>query len=173
MYSSLNSNRGISVSSAYPTFPPQSTYGYQTNTRWLSFPPLMSDGRSVTSTWQPESTLNNQIIKENGIKSNWEYRKFLRANANEIMAHNFKEACNDTGYHMTRDLNAPQVEPKSVVTPYLYKNTFDNTRVFPENSDLKQLYLSREQLESRKVAPTLSMNNLDFLPKAEVLPKAE
>jgi hypothetical protein len=150
----------MSVSTAYPTFPPQSTYGYQTNNRWPSFPPLMSDGRSVSSSWQPESTLNDNIVKENNIKSNWEYRKFLRANANQIMAHNFKEACNDTGYSVPRDQNM-----RSVVTPYLYKSYFDNTQVLQGDSDLKQLYLSREQLEARKVAPTVSINNSDFLPK--------
>jgi hypothetical protein len=57
----------------------------------------MSDGRSVISSWQPES-VTKKIIKENDIKSNWMYRKYLTKILYLFKKQNFKEALNDTGY---------------------------------------------------------------------------
>jgi hypothetical protein len=82
---------------------PKSSLGYNTNNKYPEFPPLMSDGRSVTASYQPESALNESIIKSNNIKSNWEYRQFLTKNANELREYNFREACNDAGYFTRYD----------------------------------------------------------------------
>ena len=41
----------------------------------FDFPPIMSDGRNF-SKWQPGATINQEIRQENGIKSNWQYRKY-------------------------------------------------------------------------------------------------
>ena len=47
--------------------------GYSTNNQYSEFPPMMKDGRSIVSSWQPESHINKEIKKQNNIKSNWEY----------------------------------------------------------------------------------------------------
>ena len=57
------------------------------------FPPIMSDGRNYAS-WQPGAVINQKIREENGIKSNFEYRSFMTKNADDIIAANQMEACN-------------------------------------------------------------------------------
>jgi len=134
---------------------PKSNLGYNTNNKYPVFPPLMNDGRSVISSWNPESTLNNKIRKENGIETNWEYRKFLTKNAVDIMEKNFNETANDTGFTYSLQTTA------STNTPFLYGSIIENTTpVGFENSDLKELYLTREQLYSRKCAPTVKISDL-------------
>ena len=144
------------LNSAYPEIKetlPASTLGYHSNNRFQQFPPMMSDGRSIISTWQPESYINNGLVKLNNIQSNWQYRRFLQNNAMNIIQQNQIEACNDTGYYM-RDTNPPSTNPHK-----LYNSIYE---IAPnENeSDLKSLYLSRERLESRKVAPEITQAEL-------------
>lgn len=144
------------LNSAYPEIKetlPASTLGYHSNNRFQQFPPMMSDGRSIISTWQPESYINNGLVKLNNIQSNWQYRRFLQKNAMDIIRNNQVEACNDTGYYM-RDTNPPSTNSHT-----LYNSIYE---IAPnENeSDLKSLYLSRERLESRKVAPEITQAEL-------------
>jgi hypothetical protein len=143
----------VTLECAYPVIRetiPQSKLGYSTNNSYEGFPPLMNDGRPITASYQPEAVLNNKIIEENGIQSNWQYRQYLTKNATQIMKQDFREASNDVGYvQRFTDL-------KSDSMPYLYKSYDDNTQPLGyQNSDLKELYLSREQLDSRRVAPTI------------------
>ena len=70
-------------------------YGASNNIHF-DFPPIMQDGRNYSS-WQPEAVVNDNIRKQENIKSNWEYRKFLTNNALQIMKYNNQEACNDLG----------------------------------------------------------------------------
>ena len=52
--------------------------------------------------------------------------------------------------------------PRPESDKYLYKGCSDNTRPFGyETSDLKNLYLSREQLQNRLAAPIMTQN--DFI----------
>jgi len=156
MFSFLN--KPSSYSTAYPvikeTIPP-SQLGYHTNNRFPEFPPMMSDGRALISSWQPEAVVNDRIIKDNNIKSNWQYRRFIKQHANEILEYNLQEACNDTGYYIKND-------KVNVGEPYLYKSVDDNTKVLglENNSDLKELYLSRERLDARKIAPSMTQAEL-------------
>jgi len=134
---------------------PKSSLGYNTNNKYPVFPPLMKDGRSVISSWDPESTLNEKIRKENGIKTNWEYRKFLTKNAVDIMEKNFNETANDTGFAYPLQTTA------SSNSPFLYESINEKSPpVGFENSDLKELYLTREQLYSRKCAPTVKISDV-------------
>ena len=159
MFTFLNRN-SANVTCAYPTIKetiPPSSLGYHTNNRFPQFPPIMADGRSVISNWQPEAVVNDRIIKDNNIKSNWQYRRFIRKHANEILDHNFNETCNDTGYFVKRE-NTLNVSK----TPYIYKSMEDTTKVLgmEHTSDLKELYLSRERLDARKIAPTMTQAEL-------------
>lgn len=172
MFSSLYNQSGLqsqTIDNAYPVIKetvPQSSLGYKTNNKYAQFPPLMADGRSVTSTWQPEAVINADLIDRNNIKSNWEYRNFLTQNANEIMKYNFLESSNDVGYYK-RPIDIPSINSNAYVlsqnsyTPYLYRSLTDNSQ--PKgfvSSDLKNLYLSREQLESRKISPVITQDQL-------------
>lgn len=148
------------INNAYPptkeTIPP-SALGYHTNNRFPNFPPIMADGRAVISSWQPEAVVNDRIIQDNQIKSNWQYRRFIKQHANEIMKHNSDAVCNDTGYYVKRETR--EHAPK---TPYVYKSIDDNTKIMgmENESDLKELYLSRERLDARKIAPSMTQAEL-------------
>lgn len=149
--------KGENMNCAYPDIRetlPASALGYQTNNRYKTFPPLMKDGRSIISTWQPESYINNGLIKMNNIQSNWQYRRFIQSNANDIIKNNQIEACNDTGYYM-RDVNPPTYSG----SPKLYNSLYEVSST-EKDSDLKELYLSRERLESRKMAPEITQAEL-------------
>ena len=148
--------KGENMNCAYPQIQetlPASTLGYQTNNRFKSFPPLMNDGRSIISTWEPESYINNGLIKMNSIQSNWQYRRFIQKNADYIIKTNQTEVCNDTGYYL-REVNPPPSGP-----PKLYNSLYEISPTETE-SDLKELYLSRERLESRKIAPEITQAEL-------------
>lgn len=143
---------------AYPQTEKAPTYlGYASNPIYPSFPPLMNDGRAFGS-YQAEPILDKKLHQENGITSNFKYRQFLIDNSEKIKEQSFKEACNDTGF-IYRDytpLGSAGTATETHRTPYLYKSILDNTRspYEYEKSDLKEIYLSREQLNARKVAPT-------------------
>lgn len=133
---------------------PRSSLGYGTNNRHKEFPSLMSDGRSIVSNAQNVAILNQKLLTENGITNNWKYRQYMIKNANTIMEYNYRESSNDTGYIV------PPVK-KSLLTselvlPYTFDSLHDNTKPY-ESSDLKELYLTRERLNSKKNEPVLYM----------------
>jgi len=119
----------------------------------FDFPPIMADGR-VYSSWQPEAVVNDRIRQQENIKTSWQYRQYLTHNASEIMKINNREACSALGLPSHFQTNAT---PSSNV-PYSFKSTFDtNTPGFGYcNSNLKQPYLTREQLQARMIAPIVN-----------------
>jgi len=157
-----NTTSYLSLETAYPPVTvtlPKSSLGYKTNTNYPEFPPMMSDGRSLVSSWQPESKLNEDLINSNRIKNNWEYRQYLTKNADDIMKSNFVETANDTGYSI------PPVSSGDKNSPYTFSSFQDTAQ--PQgyvDSDLKQLYLTREQLNARKVAPVVQGMNANIMP---------
>ena len=135
---------------------PRSTLGYGTNPVYPGFPPIMMDGRAIVASDQPEAVLNNALIKELGIQSNWQYRNYLTQNAEDIMRYNYRESSNDVGYFKRYTDTA-----KGYNVPFIYPSFI--SQVKPDgyqNSDLKQAYLSREQLDARKVAPIISQEEI-------------
>jgi hypothetical protein len=121
----------------------------------FNFPPIMQDGRTYSS-YQPEAVVNQRIQEVNNINSNWKYRQFLTQNADQIMQFNTTEACYTLGLNPHVTTNAT---PSSNV-PFLYKSTFDTSSPgfgYP-TSDLKNPYLSRQQLEARMISPSITLN---------------
>ena len=169
-------NSFTSLSSAYPIIKetvPQSSRGYKSNNKYPDFPPLMSDGRSITAAWQHDAVTNSKLIEENNIKSNWNYRKYLTQNAVSVMENNFRESSNDLGYNC-RYTTAPSIQSNVVghmSTPALYSSIEDKKAVLGQTtSDLKTDYLTREELQSRKISPVITQ---DQLIKSLNIPKAE
>jgi hypothetical protein len=123
----------------------------------FNFPALMADGRNYAS-WQPDAVVNERIQKQEGIQNNWQYRQYLQKNGIQIMNYNSSEACYDLGLdpHIQSDRT-----PSSNV-PYKFRNTFDTS--MPGygycNSDLKNPYLSSEQLNSRLVSVYINPENI-------------
>jgi len=116
-------------------------------------PAKMSDGR-LWSEWSPDAVVNERIQRKEGIHSNWQYRQYLQNNGLQIMNYNNEEAC----YTLGLDPHVNTGKTPSSNVPYTFKGTFDSSR--PGfgycNSDLKNPYLSREQLNSRLIAPSIN-----------------
>lgn len=154
---------------AYPPYIketlPSSSLGYGTNNQYPQFPPKMQDGRSLISSWTPESVLDNSYWKDHGaefryatpLSPNWMYRRYLQRNAYDVMAANFRETANDTGSAVPTQNIQPTGSKKDPNAPYMY-GSLNDPHVPPgyEASDLKSLYLTREQLQARKSAPTVT-----------------
>jgi len=122
---------------------PQTKLGYSTNNIYPGFPPLMSDGRSIYASYQPQAEWNEEILNRNGIQTNWQYRQYLTNNANEIMYQNFQEAANDVGY-FKRYTNEIVPSSTHLANPYMVYDSLEGG-----SSDLKRDYLSREELNQR------------------------
>jgi hypothetical protein len=122
----------------------------------FNFPPIMADGRNYSS-WQPDAVINERIQVKKKIQTNWQYRQFLQNNGQQIMNYNSQEACYTLGLDPHYNTNST---PSSNV-PYTFKGTFDTSQ--PGfgycNSDLKNPYLSREQLNARLVSPSINPAN--------------
>ena len=117
----------------------------------FDFPPIMSDGRNYSS-WQPNAMMNNQLVVDNNINSNADYRAFLTKNADKIIKQNQITACGGC----CNCLNIPS-SVKTTNSPYLYKSCSDSTQPYGyETSDLKEMYLSREQLNRKRQMPSLT-----------------
>lgn len=160
MFSFVKSTRGESLYQAYPNIQPPSMQGYQANNQYPNFPPKMNDGRAVLASWQPGAVVNESILKESGITSNWQYRKFLTENGDSIRQRNFEYSCNDVGYFI-RNEDIGMEQPTGFGNPRVYTSMDEPIRhLGGQPSDLKQTYLSREQLEARRVIPTMTQDEL-------------
>lgn len=121
----------------------------------FDFPPIMNDGRNFAK-WQPGAQINEEIRKENDIKSNWQYRKYLTTNADSIIKSNQLEACDECCYCPALKTGEPISN-----TPFLYKSCMDKSQPYGyENSDLKNLYLTSTQLQARMVAPAITQDQI-------------
>jgi hypothetical protein len=113
----------------------------------------MADGRNFAS-WQPSAVINERIQRQEGIQNNWSYRQYLQHNGLQIMNYNSMEACYDLGL----DPHVKSDRTPSDNVPFKFKNTFDTSK--PGfgycNSDLKNPYLTREQLNARLISPSIN-----------------
>lgn len=122
----------------------------------FDFPPLMSDGRNF-ATWQPGDVVNKQIREKEGIISNAQYRQYLVANADTIIKGNQLEACNQCGASIAQYNNTN----KKASGPFLYKSNLQSSKpIGYETSDLKNVYLSRHDLQSRQITPVITQEQL-------------
>jgi hypothetical protein len=140
---------------SYPTIKetlPPNALGYHSNNKYDGFPPLMSDGRTITASYQPEAVLNNHLLKEIGVETNWQYRQYLMKNSKEIVQYNRLQTATDAGYFKRYG----DAETKEYSTPFVYPSIENQQKpVGYSESDLKDLYLTREQLQARMVAPEM------------------
>lgn len=112
-----------------------------------------NEGVWIKASYQPESKTNDYLKKELGIKSNWEYRKYLTENGKEIMKYNCMNVSNDVGYTL-RYISSPSPSPLSSSSPSpspsrIYKTPVGEEYKESESSDLKEMYLSREELDGK------------------------
>ena len=128
----------------------------------FNYPALMSDGKQFTN-WNTACTTNNALIQQNNIQSNYQYRQYLINHGNQIMAINNKQACDECGFCQYTQAYTPQQVGK-----YLYKSCEDASRPYGyENSDLKNMYVSRQALQSRLTGPLMSQQGMMSLPRSK------
>ena len=122
----------------------------------FDFPPIMSDGRNFAS-WQPGAVISEKIRNEANIKTNWNYRKYLTENADQIIKYNQLSACDECCACPAKYGDDQPVSNG----PFLYKSCSDASRPYGyEGSDLKNMYLSSFELQSRMVTPVYSQAQL-------------
>lgn len=123
----------------------------------FDFPPVMSDGRNFAG-WQPGNAINAAIRQNENIKSNWDYRRYLTHNAERVMEMNRIDAVNESG-HGSFDVSSYENEQRN--TPFMYSSVMDKREPYGyTSSDLKNLYLSRQELQSRMIAPEITQAQL-------------
>ena len=119
-----------------------------------NFPPLMDDGRIFT-TWHSSSVVNNTIKDNAGMKTNWDYRKYMIENSNRIIK-------NDkiiSGF-MTENLEDDGMTDMPKKSEFSFFKQIDQSKNGRQPSDLKEEYLSRFDLQKRRDIPVLSQEQL-------------
>lgn len=123
------------------------------NNLHFNFPPIMNDGRTYSS-WIPGSAVNDQLRAQHNIDSNWEYRQFLMHNSTNVMETNLEQCFNQSGYS---NLYGQSVSN----SPFLYATVADKSQPYGyEDSDLKNIYLSRNDLQSRMISPVVTQDQI-------------
>ena len=109
------------------------------------------------SSWQPQQKINNKLHVDANINSNWTYRQYIQKNAKEIMKFNSMQYINDSGNNPYTILNTQQTQ----FNPFMYNSVHDTNHPMYCNNDseLKRDYIKSQQIRSRMVAPTISLNN--------------
>jgi hypothetical protein len=136
-----------------------SDLNYGANNQYKNFPPKMSDSRSLVSSSQPVSVTDYYL--QNDQKSNWSYREYLKNNSDKIQNDMTIKSFNDVGYYQRFMKNVTDYpETTKPIVPYFFTSLFDNTRpIGYQNSDVKEIYLSREQLNARLMMPKIYDNS--------------
>ncbi len=120
----------------------------------FNIPPSMNDGR-LFSSYEAACKSNNQLKTNLGITNNYQYRQWLIHNGNQIADKNRKSACGECSQCIIEASQAPKTQK------YLYKNCADTSRPYGyENSDLKNMYVSRQAQNSKLQAPILTQEQL-------------
>ena len=107
-----------------------------------------SDGRIYTN-WLPAGELNKNIRIKNNIKTNKDYRAYLVNNADKIIDFNQRQSVAEVSY-------SPYYRNYAAVNSNATNNVTNNE----EESDLKKLYLSRNDINKRYNTPVLGQESL-------------
>lgn len=124
----------------------------------------MSDGRSIVANGKSESLGHNALLQKQGMTNNAQYRDYMIKNAKQIMMSEYRNASNDTGFseegrfadYLLASV-APVAQAKdSKQMPVKVKGNQENlgVQVSYKQSDLKNIYLTREQLFERRDYPS-------------------
>jgi hypothetical protein len=114
----------------------------------------MSDGRHYTS-FDPSCKANRELRDSLGIKNNYQYRQWLINNGKSVAKQNKKLACNETSQCIVEAAQVPSQQK------YLFKNCADDSTPYGyENSDLKNMYVTRQSLQSKLKAPIMTQEQL-------------
>ena len=112
----------------------------------FNFPPLMEDSRLFSNYYS--SVLNDSVFQNNkNIKNNSDYRKYLQVNADTIIKNNQYVSIAECG----ANINNNSAVSDSIRTPYIFNSILSHDQPYGyETSNLKNVYLSRQQLDAQK-----------------------
>jgi len=122
----------------------------------FNFPAFMNDGRNF-SNYEPGTVLDNAIKKKENITNNSDYRKYLQTNADSIIKNNQLNACDQCGScpYINNNTNMQELNG----SPYIFNSILSNNQPYGyENSDLKNLYISRLQMNNNLNMPRINLN---------------
>ena len=126
------------------------------NNIYFNYPPLMNDSRNI-SNYEFGASLDNKLKEQANIKNNSDYRKYLQKNADSIIKNNQLSACNECcaiPYFSNKNVDL------TITKPYIFDTILSEEKPFGyEESDLKNIYLSRQKLESQMHAPRFELSN--------------
>jgi hypothetical protein len=116
-------------------------------------PPMMSDARLFTR-WETACNKNNEIMRENNVTTNYDYRQYLIKNggairdSNAMLAHSYVGASNF-------DSSQP------FHNRYLFQSNTDRNQPYGyEGSNLKNEYISRQELNANMNTPFITQAEL-------------
>ena len=167
MFSSSTINDYTKLDSAYPEVKgtlSRTMHPVHTNIQYPEIPQFVSGGMRVSASWQPESENNADLVAKTGITTNWQYRKYLINNAKDIIEYNYRESINDQNDNI-RKSESPHIDSNIVTgfnnTPHIQHSITDATHRFGKpTSDLKNRYLSREQMNALKISPVVDPRDM-------------
>lgn len=120
----------------------------------FDFPAIMNDSR-IFSSFIPNIELDNFVKQQNNITSNSEYRKYLQNNAVDIIRSNFIACSMNSNVTLNYFINKNNDEK-----PYIFNNLLSRDQPYGyERSDLKDIYLSKQELNNRIHAPRFNLEN--------------
>ena len=118
----------------------------------FDFPAIMNDPRNF-SAFIPNIELDNYLKQQNNIKNNTDYRKFIQNNAVDIMRSNYIASgmnSNVVFNHIIDKHNGSK--------PYIFNNLLSRDQPFGyETSDMKEIYLSKHELNNRIHSPRFNL----------------
>ena len=88
--------------------------------------------------YQPENYKNNDIINSENINKNWQYRKYMTENANNIREYNYLDSANSINY-TKRPYNSPIINSNDFTPTLLF-----NDKSIRNDSDLKKHFLDKQ-----------------------------
>jgi len=90
--------------------------------------------------YQPESYKNNELIKNDNIIKNWQYRKYMTDNATSIREFNYFDSANSINYY-NRPNNSPIINSNEFI-----RDQFFNKSSIRNDSDLKNNFLNKQNM---------------------------
>jgi len=127
------------------------------NTHFKNSNNIITYNDSNYASWQPESSINHKIQVDEGLTTNWKYRQYMQKNAQDIMTYNRMGTFQASG-------NNPYIIQDNVQSenvPYLFNSVHDSSSasIGRNNSDLKSDYIKQEQMKSKMISPSISVDN--------------
>ncbi len=118
-------------------------------------PALMSDSRLFTQ-FGSTCKANNSLKKDLGLTSNYDYRQYLIKNGHRLAKENQNNHISKLGYQSPYNFPNLNLDKK-----HIYKNVNDKSQPHGyESSDLKNLYLSRYELQAKSSGPIVTQEEL-------------